>query len=97
MSSLNTPPWKRQKNLMARTVLPKEPNWVRLTADNITVVAAWCKGRIVEEIDPFTNERLPALNVVCQNDEVKRARLGRVVQKLEDGSFNVTHLHPEEE
>lgn len=61
---------------------------MQLTPDNVTVVAIWCKGAIVEEIDPETNERYPALNVQCGED-VKRASLNDWVIKTEAGEFDV--------
>jgi hypothetical protein len=60
-----------------------------LQGDNVTVISSWCRGLIVEEIDPFDNEsRYPALNVQCRGG-VKRASLGDYVIKHEDGSFDI--------
>ena len=61
---------------------------MRLDPELVTVVSVWCGGVIVEEIDPFTEERFPALNVQCK-DEVKRASLGDYVIKHESGGFDV--------
>lgn len=52
------------------------------------IVAIWCNGALVEEIDPETNERFPALNVQCGED-VKRASIGDWVVKKEDKTFEV--------
>jgi len=58
-------------------------------ADNASVLADWCDGVAVEEIDPFNaNIKFPALNVPC-GDNVKRASLGDYVLKHDDGSFDV--------
>jgi hypothetical protein len=60
-----------------------------LTGDNVTVVSAWAKALIVEEIDSLDPEqKFPALNVQC-GDEVKRASLGDYVIKHEDGRYDV--------
>lgn len=61
---------------------------MQLTPDNVTVVSVWCHGVVVEEIDPETNERFPALNVQCGED-VKRASLKDWVIKKDDGTFDV--------
>ncbi len=60
-----------------------------LIHDNVNTVAEWCKGIIVEEINPETDERYPALNLQCGED-VKRASLGDWIVKKEDGTFDVT-------
>lgn len=55
----------------------------------VKVVAAWCKGVQVEEIDPFDAEkRYPALNIQTR-EGVKRASVGDTVVKHDDGSFSV--------
>lgn len=60
-----------------------------LTADNVTVVSVWAHAMAVEEIDPFDGkQKFPALNVQC-GDTVKRASLGDVVIKHEDGTYDV--------
>lgn len=60
-----------------------------LSPELVTVISAWCGGRVVEEIDPFDSQtRQPGINVQCQ-DEVKRASLGDYVVKHNDGSFDV--------
>lgn len=59
-----------------------------LTPELVTIISVWCGGVVVEEIDPFTDERLPALNVQCGED-VKRASLGDWVVKKEDRTFDV--------
>jgi hypothetical protein len=60
----------------------------QLLVDNVNAVASWCNGVIVEEIDPFTDERFAALNVQC-GDDVKRVSVGGTVVKKEDGTFDV--------
>lgn len=60
-----------------------------LRSDNATVLSAWAKAVVVEEIDPFDGDKkFPALNVLCGNN-VKRASLGDYVVKHEDGTFDV--------
>lgn len=61
---------------------------MRLDPELVTVVSVWCGGVVVEEIDPETDARYPALNVQCK-DEVKRASLGDYVVKGETGAFDV--------
>ena len=61
---------------------------MQLNPELVTVVSVWCGGVIVEEIDPETNERYPALNVQC-GEEVKRASLGDWIIKREDKTFDV--------
>lgn len=61
---------------------------MRLEPELVTVVSIWCHAVIVEEIDPITQERFPALNVQCKG-EVKRASLGDYVIKKETGAFDV--------
>lgn len=63
-------------------------NAMLLTPELVTVISVWCHGVIVEEINPETNERYPALNVQC-GDEVKRASLGDWVIKTGDDTFDV--------
>jgi hypothetical protein len=57
---------------------------MRLDPELVTVVSVWCHAVIVEEIDPETGTRYPALNVQCK-DEVKRASLGDYVLKGANG------------
>lgn len=60
-----------------------------VTAETAEAVAAWCRGLLVEEIDPEdSSKRYPALNVQC-GDEVKRASLGDYVIKHENGTYDV--------
>lgn len=54
----------------------------------VTIISVWCGGIIVEEINPETDERYPALNIQC-GEEVKRASLGDWVIKKEDRTFDV--------
>ena len=58
-----------------------------LTVDNAEVIAQWCKGIVVEEIDPDGN-RFPGINVQC-GIYVKRASLGDWVVLLDNGDFDV--------
>lgn len=63
---------------------------MRLDPELVTVISVWCKGLVVEEIDPFDRQKTqPGLNVPGK-DEVKRASLGDWVLKHEDGSFDVS-------
>lgn len=60
-----------------------------LRADNATVISAWARAVVVEEVDPFdADKKFPALNVQC-GDSVKRASLGDYVLKHDDGTFDV--------
>jgi hypothetical protein len=59
-----------------------------LTAETVKVICAWAPAIEVEEINPETSERYPALNVQC-GDDVKRASLNDWVVKKEDGNFDV--------
>ncbi len=59
-----------------------------LKKDNVYQVSEWCKGVVVEEIDPVTNQRYPALNVLC-GDDVKRASIDDCVVQDTNGEFNV--------
>lgn len=61
---------------------------MRLSPELVTVVSVWANAVIVEEIDPETGTRYPALNVQC-GDEVKRASLDDYVVKKDDGTFDV--------
>lgn len=65
-----------------------EETAMQLTAETVKVVCAWAPAIEVEEIDPETQERYPALNVQC-GDEVKRASLEDWVVRKEDGTFDV--------
>jgi hypothetical protein len=62
---------------------------MRLDPELVTVLSVWCHGNIVEEIDPFSGEKFPAINLRTQHDTVSRANLGDYVIKHEDGSFEV--------
>lgn len=64
-----------------------------LTPELVKAVAAWCGGVEVEEINPETQERYPALNVQC-GDEVKRASMNDWVIRKVDRTFDV--LKPNE-
>jgi len=62
---------------------------IMLRADNATVISAWARAVMVEEIDAFdADKKFPALNVQC-GDGVKRASLGDYVLKHDDGTFDV--------
>ena len=65
------------------------PDGERVTAaclepETVLVIAQWCFGATVEEIDPFSGERFPALNVQCKN-EVKRASLYDYIVREKNG------------
>jgi hypothetical protein len=66
----------------------EEEGAMLLTRETAKVIAAWAPSVEVEEIDPGTGERLPALNVQC-GDDVKRASVDDWVIKKEDGTFDV--------
>jgi hypothetical protein len=68
-------------------MIPDEEAMV-LTVETVKVITAWAPAIEVEEINPETDERYPALNVQC-GDEVKRASLNDWVIKKEDGTFDV--------
>lgn len=59
-----------------------------LTGENVNVLANWADAVITHEIDPFSDDRYPALNVQC-SAEVKRASMGDYVIRHEDGGFDV--------
>lgn len=59
--------------------------------NNVGIVAAWCGGREVEEIDPFDPDiRFPAVNVPTANG-VERARHKDYVVKGVTGVFKIYH------
>lgn len=59
-----------------------------LTPETVDTILAWAPSIKVEEINPESGERYPALNVQC-GDDVKRASLHDWVVKKEDGTFDV--------
>lgn len=62
---------------------------IRLTEDNAGVVAAWCGGQLVEEIDPeHPEETQPGINVTVKSGGVKRASLHQYIVKF-TGQFYV--------
>ena len=62
---------------------------VKLTADNVAVVAGWCGGRQVSEIDMFDkNTVFVAINIPTLNG-VERASEGQYVLKDSDGVVSV--------
>lgn len=63
-------------------------NAMRVSSETVETIAAWADGIEVEEIDPSSGQRLPALNIQCGED-VKRASLGDWVVKKEDETFDV--------
>lgn len=71
--------------------MPSEEAMV-LTKETVKVICAWAPAVEVEEINPETDERYPALNVQC-GDDVKRASLDDWVVKLENGTFDVKKPH----
>ena len=66
---------------------------VRLNEDNAAAVAAWCRGELVEEIDPeHPSEMQPGINVPT-GDGPKRASLNMYVIQYA-GKFFVSHNRP---
>jgi hypothetical protein len=66
---------------------------VRLNEDNAEAVASWCKGELVEEIDPENpQEKRPGLNLDTPGGR-KRASLHMYVIKY-GGRFFVEHNRP---
>lgn len=59
-----------------------------LDGNNVTVVADWARAIITEEIDPFSADRYPGLNVQTPR-EVKRASMGDYVIKRPNGDLDV--------
>jgi hypothetical protein len=60
-----------------------------LTAENATMLAEWCKGRLVNEQDalsPHVNR--PGINVPVK-DGVERASMGDTIIRKNDGTFEV--------
>jgi hypothetical protein len=56
---------------------------------NAAEIAQWCQGSVVTEHDALDHDRTqPAVNVQC-GDIVKRARLGDMVIRKNDGTFDV--------
>lgn len=79
--------WRKQDN-PAITV-----EAVRLREDNAAVVAAWCRGSVVEEIDPeHPDEMQPGININTPAG-VKRASLHMYVVKF-GNNFFVSHNRP---
>jgi hypothetical protein len=70
--------------------MTQEEQAMLLTKETVKVLCAWAPAIEVEEINPETGERYPALNVQC-GDDVKRASLEDWVVKKEDGTFDVKH------
>lgn len=61
---------------------------VQLTQNNGREIAEWCGGKLVEEIDPFTKQVTPGINVPTKNGNI-RASLDDYVLRTVDGSFEV--------
>ena len=63
---------------------------VRLNEENAALVADWCRGELIEEIDPeFPEEHQPGINVWTMNG-VERASLHMYVVKY-GNNFFVAH------
>ncbi len=60
---------------------------------NAASLAHWCRGRVVEEIDPFDDSVSLGVNVPCHDGEVKRASSGHMVIRRHDGTFDVYNPH----
>lgn len=59
---------------------------MQLTAENIQDIAFWCpSAMIVTEIDPFTSEEMPALNITTASGR-ERVSIGQYVVKA-NGQF----------
>lgn len=66
---------------------------VRLNEDNAAAVAEWCKGTLIEEIDPEHPEEMqPGINLNTPNG-MKRASLGMYVVKY-GRQFFAQHNRP---
>lgn len=72
-----------------RALQPVEQRKVVLDENNAEIVAFWCSGGLVEEIDPFdASLRFKAINVPT-HDGVKRASQGDTIIQHENGLFDV--------
>lgn len=59
---------------------------------NIDEVASWCGGRVVVQHDALDSSiTFPAINVPV-GDNVRRANIGDMVIKKDDGSFEIFTL-----
>lgn len=62
---------------------------MQMSPELATVISVWCRGQVVEEIDPFDNSnRFLAINLATR-EGVSRASLGDYVIKHGDGTFEV--------
>lgn len=61
---------------------------IMLEADEVSEVSDWTNGVVVQEIDAFSADRYPALNIQCGAD-VKRASLGDYIVQWPDQRFDV--------
>lgn len=52
------------------------------------IIAIWCHGLVIDEIDPFTGDRQSGVNVPT-SEGIKRASRGDWVIKKEDKTFDV--------
>lgn len=68
------------------SVKEKSVEAVRLTPENAEEVAEWCRGYLVEEIDPFSGERFPGINLPTYLG-VARVSCGDYVVKHEGDNF----------
>jgi hypothetical protein len=60
-----------------------------LTADNAEELAAWCGGKAVVEHDALNHEQSsPGINVPV-GDDVKRASMGDMIIRQNDGTFRI--------
>jgi hypothetical protein len=60
-----------------------------MSPELVTVISAWCRGQVVEEIHPHDDrQRFPAINLRTR-EGVSRASLGDYVIKHSDGTFEV--------
>ena len=61
---------------------------------NVGLVAKWCGGVMVTEIDPFDSDKTnPAFNFQA-GEEIKRAHIGDTIIKNADGTFQLWEGQP---
>lgn len=61
---------------------------------NLELVARWCEGVMITEIDPFDSTKTnPAFNFQA-GEEIKRAHIGDTIIKNADGTFQLWEGQP---
>jgi hypothetical protein len=73
-----------------KTLPDLEASVARVTQDNAPEVTQWCGGDLIEEIDPFNQERQYGINVPTEMGRERASAGDYIFQLGGKGSFQVS-------